>query len=106
MLITTEKEITLNNNAIKYYEEKGYDIPKTKLSNGKIGVKRGTKITIKTEDLKDNSAERIWYQCDCCGEKKEISWQLYKQTVDENGKKYCRTCGSKIKNTVDYRGKK
>lgn len=92
-LITKEVEITLSGNNIKWYEDKGYKIPKYKDSKEKYSVKRGTKTIVKVEDLPDGSTTKIDVECDGCGRVlKNIIWQNYKKYIHKDGKYYCCLC--------------
>lgn len=87
-LITNEVEITLNNRTIRWYENKGYEIPKYyNKKRCKYIIKSGTKIKVKVEDLTNGSTPIIdtnvniniprsaiafdetkhKYKCSCCG---------------------------------------
>ena len=49
-LISKEAQVEVSTSA-KFYEERGYIIPKEKSKWGRISVKRGTKIKVRIEDL-------------------------------------------------------
>jgi hypothetical protein len=81
MLITKDVEIEVGYNP-KYYEEKGYKIPRGKNKYGKITVPKGVKIIVNVNDLSENSHIEIKYMCDyCLDEGKETivptSWRSY-----------------------------
>lgn len=96
-LITKEVEVVLNSRNIKYYEEKGYTIPRV-CKKGKYSVKRGTTIIVNVKDLLKNSTCIVPINCDCCGTLLHIKFQDY-QKNNHNGKYYCNTCASKIFNS-------
>lgn len=90
-LISTEVEVGLNNKTIKYYEDLGYEVPIYKNKWGKSAVKRGTKITVKVEDLQTNSKTKVKVKCDCCGKEYEIKYYHY-NNQNHDGKIYCNEC--------------
>ena len=89
MLISKEVEVELSGTNIEYFENKGYFIPRRVDKQGRTNVKRGTKIIVKVEDLKDNSDVLVSVQCDDNGEILEnVEWKVYKYHVKEDGKYY------------------
>ena len=76
-LISTEVEVGLCGKNITYYENLGYKIPRTKNKLGKITVKQGEKITVKTKDLFAHSAAVVDVQCDCCGKIYKVKYYTY-----------------------------
>lgn len=96
-LITEEVWVTLEPKTIKWYEEKGYEIPRWTDNRGRISVKRGTKILVKVKDLPDSSNVKVDVQCDECWEVLEgIPWNNYKKYVREDGKYYCKKCSNNL----------
>ena len=96
MLISTEIEITLHSRNIRYYENKGYKIPKEKDINNKLVVKKGTKIKVNIRDLMKKSHTEVEVKCDCCGEVLKLEWVIYSKYVKSNGKYYCNKCAYKL----------
>lgn len=106
MLVTNTIDIVINSTTIKWYEEKGYNIPKRKKQlyvnrNGvkyKNGIKTvyatGDKMNVKVEDLPPNSNAKVRYKCEECGEIFDIKWQTYQQKQTD----YCVKCYNKIFN--------
>lgn len=90
MLITKTLEVNVTGN-VSYYEEKGYTIPKHIDKSGVERVKRGTKITIKTEDLPESSALKVEYECSGCN---NIFSTKYYQYI-KNSNNLCRSCNMK-----------
>ena len=92
-LITKEVEMLLTNN-VKHYEDLGYEIPRAKRGS-KFLVPRGTRITVKTEDLSKGSHYSVKVECDCC---KKIYEQPYQSYCDYNrdGKIYCWNCTERL----------
>jgi predicted SprT family Zn-dependent metalloprotease len=91
-LITEEVWVTLGGRNIKWYEEKGYEIPKRIDNQGRIKIKKGTKILVKVEDLSDGSEVYVDVQCDNCKEIVSKMWCQYISTVHEDGEYYCKKC--------------
>jgi len=91
MILSKEVEVILNSNNTKWYEDKGYFIPRVNKLKWKAVPKtpRGTKIKVKVEDLSPGSHVKILFKCeDCCTEK----WIGY-QSFRRNGfYKICHTC--------------
>lgn len=97
-LVTREIEVNVVNNMIKYYESKGYKIPKYKAKDNKLKVKTGTKITINIKDLPKSSNLRVSVECDCCKSKYEAVYCNYNRCV-KDGKIYCYKCSHMIFNS-------
>lgn len=96
-LITKEVEVTLSGN-VKYWENKGYEIPKYKNKSGKMSVKRGTTIMVKIEDLPKQSNIVVEYECDDCGKKTKSSYYNYISSCNKHEGKYlCNKCSAKAK---------
>jgi len=104
MLITKEVEVGLKSQTIKWYEDKGYEIPRRIDKYGKNRVKKGTKIKVKVEDLTDSSDVPVNVQCDGCGELLEdIRWHSYKKCVKQDGKYYCLKCAMRLYGSVNLK---
>lgn len=94
-LLTKEVEATLNGKWIRYYEEKGYFIPRYKDILGKERVKTGTKIKVNIKDVPLYSAINVEVKCDCCGKITNTSYQNYNKHNHE-GLTYCTECASTV----------
>lgn len=93
-LLSTEVEVNVNSE-LKYYESLGYKIPKYVDPNGRLRMKKGTKITVNIDDLRQNSHVFVPVECDYCHEKDEIKYgQYYNTTHSETteGKYACPSC--------------
>lgn len=91
-LITKEVEITFPNQMIKYYEDKGYKIPRINIEN-KLIIKKGTKIKININDLPENSNVKVDVQCDGCDKLLTgIIWVNYKTHLKKDKNYYCKEC--------------
>ena len=103
-LITKEVGVKLNGMNIKYYEEKGYPIPRIKNKWNRLTIPQNTIIKVKVKDLPKGSCEKVDYVCDCCGKEiKNIKWQNYLRYTKENGKYYCNDCAMKLYGTENSR---
>ncbi|MBZ9622857.1 hypothetical protein G9F71_008325 [Clostridium sp. FP2] len=97
MLLTKEMEVSIGMKNMKYYEEKGYIIPKVKDGRGIMRIQRGsTKIKVKVEDLQGRSRGVVDVQCDECNTSKPLEWGVYTRCINEDGKYYCKPCASKL----------
>jgi len=95
MLLTKEVEVGLKSQTIKWYEEKGYKIPRRKDKQGKLTMPKGTKIVVKVEDLTNGSGVKVVVQCDKCGEiLTGVKWRDYLKCVKEDGSYYCNKCAT------------
>lgn len=90
-LLMKEVKATLNSATINYYENLGYNIPKTKDKYGRLTVKRGTKITVDVKDLPLNSSIKVDVKCDNCKEIRTIPYSKYTKHNRE-GVTYCYKC--------------
>jgi len=93
MLLTLEVEIKVPHKTLKHYEDLGYTIPKYKNENGKMVVKKGTKIIVKVNDLTYGSGVDVIVLCDQC--KINIVTKIYKNYIIEhnkNGIDICNEC--------------
>lgn len=94
-LLSTEVEVVLKNNLIKYYENLGYQIPRRKDKQGKYTVPRGTKLLVKVKDLSYGSNVNVDVQCDDCSKIINIKYANY-VNCNRNGLYYCHNCASKL----------
>ena len=88
-LISEYAWVILNSNNCRYFEELGYEIPRSKDNRGRLRIKRGTKIYVKTKDLLHSSTSIAKVQCDNCKEIFEMSYDRYNRNSTEDGKFYC-----------------
>lgn len=98
MLLTKEVEVYLTNN-ISYFENLGYEIPRRDNGYGKMTIPNGTKIKVKTTDLKPSSKNRVVAKCECCKRDKDVSYNSYANSVDKHGEYYCPKCVMKLFNS-------
>lgn len=97
-LISTEVEVSLCGANIKYYENLGYKIPRTKNKWGRITVPRYSKIMVNIEDVPKNSSVFVDVECDNCKNINHITYQRYNNQIHD-GKNYCHSCACKILNS-------
>lgn len=92
MLLTKEVEVKLGSRNIKYYEDLGYEIPRTVGSNGNLVVLRGTTITVRVEDLQPYCKVVVDVLCDNC--KEHISHIQYGTYIEcsKEGVYFCNRC--------------
>lgn len=93
MLTTKEVEVGVAGINGKWFDKKGYNIPRRINVNGINSAPRGTKIKVKVEDLPDGSGTKVNVKCDGCD--KEIigiSWYSYLNYVRDDGMYYCQKC--------------
>ena len=99
-LISKEVEISLTSRVLKWYENKGYKIPRVKNNSYKFVVPKGTNMWVKVEDLPNGSRALVEVKCDCKDCKnpylKPITWENYKRNLREDGKYYCQKCGTNL----------
>jgi len=98
-LITKEIKVGLGGINIKYYENKGYELPKIKDKSYRMKTPKGIKIIVKVEDLQNNSIIMVNVECDCpnCNNPiKYIEWRTYLKTVNKYGKYFCNSCITKL----------
>lgn len=98
MLLTKEVEVNVNTKYVKYYQEKGYTIPKRINKNNKLVIDTSKTIKVKIEDLPSNSHAIINYKCDFCGRLISTRYQAYNKK-DEDG---CIDCYNKNKIKKSY----
>lgn len=94
-LISKEVEIVLNGN-IKWYENKGYDIPKRIDKKGRLRTIKGVKILVSVSDLQPHSNVVVKCKCDNCDKEYATIWDRYNTYVKEDGKIYCRKCARQL----------
>lgn len=93
VLLTEYIEITLSTKNIKWYESKGYEIPRYwDKEHYRYLVKRGTTILVRATDLTSGSHVRVQVSCDYCGKIKEVSYKDYLKNHDEKLGDCCVKC--------------
>ena len=87
-LITEEVEVKIYGSNMKHYEELGYEIPKIKNKRGKLVLQKGATIKVKTKDLNKSSKVIVKVACDCCGTKKDMTYDYFNDKKRDD-KFYC-----------------
>lgn len=76
MILSKFVEIGICGKNIKYWEDKGYNIPRKKDNRGRIVFdKSNTKIKVKIEDLPKNSTARVKVKCEDCNKIRQTNYQ-------------------------------
>lgn len=97
-LLNTMIEVCISGKEASYYENLGYEIPRTKNKKGNYTISKGTKILVSSNDLPKHSGKLIEVECDCCKKHYKIIKENYEKT-NHNGKIYCKSCAKKIFNS-------
>jgi len=87
-------EIELSGSVVKYYEEKGYEIPRSLDNWGRLRTPKGTKILVNVLDLKEQSGIFVLVQCDYCKEKfsKRYADYINSINISKVNKDSCKDC--------------
>lgn len=97
MLLTKEAEVNITLRNYKYYEDKGYNIPKVySFSSKRMIVKNGSKIIVEVEDIAPNSKTELRYECDNCHDvfiTNVCDWN-HRKHLDKGT--YCKRCATKV----------
>lgn len=101
-----EKEVLIgiNGTNVNYYENLGYNIPRYIDKQGRLSIKKGTKIFVKVEHLSPRTHTQVTKICDNCGKyvpNKKYSNIVISREKGDN-KDYCRNC-SNIKGWKNYK---
>lgn len=95
-LISTEVKIRLNGRNLKYWEDKGYEIPRKLDSHNKMSFsKKDGSILVKVLDLPRYSHVNVEVQCDYCKKNILIPYDRYTKS-NHDGKYYCGTCAPTV----------
>ncbi len=89
MILDDNVEITIAGFNLKYWEDKGYEVPRY-LYRNKFVVKIGTKIKVKVIDLPHGSKVKILCKCGICGKEKMVIYSNLKKY--HNVKYVCHRC--------------
>lgn len=94
MILETFVWINLSGSNISYYENLGYEIPRTLNKKGKLTIQKDNKLMVKINDLPPRSDVKITKICDYCG--LEVGNQRYKDIImnrsKTNGRDCCNDC--------------
>lgn len=102
MLLTEKVKIKVNCKNIRWYEEKGYEIPRYYSKKHKRNlVRRGTEIEVYVKDLTLGSHVKVEVSCDYCNCRKVVRYRDYIKNHDEELGDCCIKCRTiKIENTM------
>lgn len=98
-LITNEVTVKLTSRTIKYYEDKGYLIPRSYDNRGRLRVKQGTTIIVDVNDLLQNSEIIVDIKCDKCNKNYQTTYSTYFNMKKDNNKTYCQKCAVAVYNS-------
>ena len=105
MLLQSEVLVTVSGSNKSYYEALGYSLPYTRDRRGRVGVKKGSKILVKIEDIKKKSNIPIIYRCDVCGSLHSVKaftvFGRENSQFNKNGHTYCYRCSNKNRSGVN-----
>lgn len=99
-LLSTEAEVAMVGENVKYYENLGYEIPRKLDARKRCVIPQGTKIIVKVEHLKSNSTALVNVECDHCNRKDTVSYKKYYNSTHSqiaNGKYLCTKCSHMLK---------
>lgn len=94
MLLSKEVEVVLASPVIGHYERLGYEIPRRPNRDGILTTPRGTKLTVKTEDLPLLSDVVVRVRCDYCGSEIDKQYKKYLKERKIIEKDACSRCCS------------
>lgn len=95
-ILETKVLAGLGGNNPKYFEEKGYYIPRFKNKRGELRTPNGTKILVRVEDLPEKSGTVVTKICDICGNKVPQAYSniLKGRRNQKDGLDKCDKCSS------------
>lgn len=88
MIITKTVDVGLSPKNCKYYEAKGYHIPRKKDSRGRVNYTKGTKIEVRVPDLMPTSKVPVLVKCEICNLERSI---LYDTVAGRENSQYLVT---------------
>ena len=93
--------VKLVSGVISYYENLGYEIPRSIDNQGRLRIPRGTTIDVKTTDLLPSSNQTIEARCDYCNKIKKIQYNKYNQNIKNNNGIYLCSTDENHRNFVN-----
>lgn len=89
--------VVVGNTKDTYFESLGYTIPRYTDKQGRLKVKRGTKIEVNIQDLPKNSSIKLTKICDFCGilQDRPQPYQMIIRRRTQQGKDRCENCAKK-----------
>lgn len=98
MILNTEVEIGLCSRNFKYFEDLGYEIPRKKDKRGRLNFTRGSKISVRVEDLMPTSKVMILCKCEDCGIERFVEYGSLVNKENSNfsktGETLCSNCAN------------
>ena len=94
MILDECVEIVLNPRYIKYWEDKGYSIPREPDKWGRVKVRRDAKLKVKVLDLPKNSHALVYCKCIQCGDVRQIEYHQYREV--------CGNCNHGLRSGKDH----
>lgn len=99
MILSKTVMATVSGRNKPHFEEKGYRLPYTKDSRGRLGVPKGSKLEVSVFDLPASSNIKIDYKCDDCGAVKSVGAHtlFYRENsqYQKTGETLCSNCANK-----------
>ena len=93
MIIDEYVDILAHGTNVRLLEEMGYNIPRYKDADGRLRIKRGTRIRVKICKEIMTSKERVNCKCDGCGLITNLTLYSYsKNSSKHKGHYYCSKC--------------
>lgn len=92
MLLSKTAKVGINKLNYQYYTDKGYEIKQHIDKDKHIRVPKGTYITVKIEDLPDNSSAKIQVKCDYCDKEITVKYRDYLKRHKIIDKDCCKDC--------------
>lgn len=99
MILSKTVMATVSGRNKPHFEEKGYKLPYTKDSRGRVGVPKGSRLEVSVFDLPTSSNVKIKYKCDDCCAVKSVSANtlFYRENSQykKTGETLCSSCANK-----------
>jgi len=93
MLISNKVKIKLIGN-MKYWENRGYKLPKSLDNWNRMTVKRGSSILVDVNDLPPRSSVLVDRKCDNCGKIDKVYWYEYNDIKNNRTRDICTKCSN------------
>lgn len=99
MIINEFSQVGISGSNMKWLMSKGYIMPTTTDKRGRVSVKKGTKISVKTIDLLPKTSVEVQVMCEDCGEIRTIQYNTLAGRKNSQYLKTGETLCSKCANT-------
>lgn len=81
---------------LKWFEERGYEIPRKRDKKGRVNYTKGTKIKVRVIDLPPQSNTKVRCKCEKCGLVREVTYSTlisrYNSQYTKTGETLCVKC--------------